>query len=151
MPNRPGARWSSVSVGVRIVVNLVIVSALAVYCGLGLLPVALALVVGGVVLASSRLHLLLNVVGLLLIPAVFGFVWGSATYWIGCAHTLTMGRPMRHSIGIGVDRDLRIPRRTGGCVVVGGEWSLCRTTSRCICTRRPSVLCEAYTLERGHP
>ena len=97
----------------RFGVNLAIALVLAVYCGLGLIVVMPVLVIGVGVMACSRLRWAWNLLALLVLPSVFAFCWGSATYWFGSATMCSMGY-LGHRIGLGVDPDTRVPYESGG-------------------------------------
>ncbi len=116
-PHKPSASQFALRFGVNLAIALV----LAVYCGLGLIVVLPALVIGAGILACSRLRWAWNLLAVLVLPSVFAFSWGSATYWLGSATLRFMGYP-GHPIGLGVDPDTRVRHESGGCMVVGGEW-----------------------------
>ena len=104
------------------IANLLVAILLFFWCGSGLLPIALVLPVGAVVLARSRLHWVWSLAALLLLPSAFAFCWGSSCYWLGYARWHSMGLSGRNVVGIGADPKLRVQYTSGGCVVSGGEW-----------------------------
>lgn len=53
-------------------------------------------------------------------PLMVAFAWGAVDYAFGLAHLRGMGLPGTESHNL--DRELRCPRCTGGCLVTGHEW-----------------------------